>query len=438
MSETTIKQQGDEEFFSFLESDETAAKLEKWKILIVDDEPEVHRVTRLALDGFVYDERELELTSAYSGEEAKNILDQDADFAMAFVDVVMESDDAGLQLVRYIRETLKNTHLRIILRTGQPGVAPEQFVIENYDIDDYKAKTEMTAQKLITSVVGSLRAYKEIKRIEQIVETRTAEIREKNQELLVLNRDLTDSIVYARRIQEAILPLEQLVNSQIPRFTILYEPKDIVSGDFYWFFNRGEDIYFAVVDCTGHGVPGAFMAVLGYSLLNQVISMTKTSEPDDILTQLDLLLRNALRRDSRMVIHNHDGMDLGLCVFNTRTMQLKFAGARRPLYIYRGDNLTIVPGTRISIGSIEMAKFEAYQMQLQKGDVCYIFTDGVTDQFGGPDNRKMFPRRFKQMLSKIVESDFEQHQELLKNYLLKWRGDNPQTDDILVMGMQVL
>ncbi len=423
----------------FVFEDEGIAPKSKgsWKILIVDDEPEMHTVTKLALDGFTYDDKRLELLSCYSAKEARELLPDHPDIALAFIDVVMETDDAGLVLVRYIREELKFNHLRIILRTGQPGMAPERFVIENYDIDDYKAKTEMTAQKLITSVVGSLRAHKEIKRIEQIVEERTTEIREKNQVLSALNRDLTDSIVYARRIQEAILPLDQIVSSQIPRFSVFYEPKDIVSGDFYWFFNRDEEIFFAVVDCTGHGVPGAFMAVLGYSLLNQVMSVTKTSQPDDILEQLDALLRVALRRDSRSIMHNHDGMDIAFGVFNSRTQELKFSGARRPLFIFRNGNLTMVPGTRCSIGATDKVKFECYSIQLQRGDMCYMFTDGITDQFGGPENRKMFSRRFKEMMGDIVVKEFGQHQDLIKQLFGKWRGENPQTDDVLVMGMQV-
>lgn len=428
-----------EDAFVFQEEEAAVEHKETWKVLLVDDEPEVHNVTKLALDGFQYDGKYLEMHSAFSAKEAREMLAQDPGFAMAFVDVVMETDDAGLQLVKHIRQQLGNLHLRIILRTGQPGMAPERFVIENYDIDDYKAKTDMTAQKLITTVVGSLRAYKEIKKIEKIVEERTSEIREKNKVLSVLNRDLTDSIIYARRIQEAILPLEKVMQSETPKFAVYYEPKDIVSGDFYWVYHRGDEVFFAVVDCTGHGVPGAFMAVLGYSLLNQVMALNHTSVPGEIITMVDQLLRSSLRQNTSRIQFNHDGMDMGLCVLNKKTKQMMYAAARRPLYIFRQGNLTIVPGTRCSIGAQDQLPFESYNIPLQPGDICYMFTDGATDQFGGTEQRKLMPRRFKEMLQDLVQKeDFSTHQEIIAKKMEEWRAGEPQTDDVLVMGMMVV
>lgn len=434
---STVTQEDD--FLVFGEEEEATGPRERWRILLVDDEPDIHQATRYALDDFSYDGKDLEIVSALSAREAMEILEDDPQpFSMAFVDVVMETDEAGLTLVRHIREERGDRLIRIILRTGQPGMAPERYVIENYDIDDYKAKTELTAQKLITSVISSLRAYKELTRIEKIVEERTAEITEKNKVLHVINKDLTDSIIYARRIQEAILPLDNIINSQVPRFSVYYEPKDIVSGDFYWFFHKDNVIYFAVVDCTGHGVPGAFMAVLGYSLLNQVVNSSKTDEPSDLLTQLDLLLRNALRHNPGRIQANHDGMDLGLCVYRPETGQLKYAGARRPLYWYHKDGVTIIPGARFSIGGEDVFHTETVTVNTAKGDMVYMFTDGITDQFGGTEKKKLLSRRWKERMDIIAQSEFSQHQELVKNFFLNWRGDMPQTDDVLVMGMQVV
>lgn len=429
----------DDDFLVFGDDDASDAPKERWRILLVDDEPDIHQATRYALDGFTYDNKELEIISALSAREAMDIYEEQGNtFCVAFIDVVMESDDAGLKLVRWIREERNDRIVRVILRTGQPGLAPERYVIENYDIDDYKAKTELTAQKLITSVISSLRAWKELMRIETIVQERTAEISEKNKVLHVINKDLTDSIIYARRIQEAILPLDSIINSQVPRFTVFYEPKDIVSGDFYWFYHRDNVIYFAVVDCTGHGVPGAFMAVLGYSLLNQVVNSSKSDEPSDLLTQLDLLLRNALRHNPGRVQANHDGMDLALVVYRPETQVLKFAGARRPLYWYHKDGVTILPGARHSIGGEKVFGTETQTVQVGKGDLLYMFTDGITDQFGGDDRKKLLSRRWKETLDVIVTHDFKDHEELIRNFFLNWKQDMPQTDDILVMGMQVV
>ncbi len=429
----------EDDFLILDDSETTSGPKERWRILLVDDEPDIHQATRYALDGFTYDNKDLEIVSALSAREAMEILEDDPEpFCLAFIDVVMESDDAGLKLVRHIREERGDRLIRVILRTGQPGMAPERYVIENYDIDDYKAKTELTAQKLITSVISSLRAWKELMRIEKIVIERTAEISEKNKVLHVINKDLTDSIIYARRIQEAILPLDSIINSQVPRFTVFYEPKDIVSGDFYWFYHRDNVIYFAVVDCTGHGVPGAFMAVLGYSLLNQVVNSSKSDEPSDLLTQLDLLLRNALRHNPGRVQANHDGMDLALCVYRPETQVLKYAGARRPLYWYHKEGVTILPGARHSIGGESVFHTETQTVQVNKGDMVYMFTDGITDQFGGEDRKKLLSRRWIETLDVIITYEFKEHEELIRNFFLNWKQDMPQTDDVLVMGMQVV
>lgn len=429
--------------FAFADEVASSEKSSAWKVLVVDDDPQVHSVTKFALQDFIHQGRDLNLIHVHSSVEAKVALAEHPDVAIILLDVVMEEDDSGLKLVQYIRNELKNNHVRIVLRTGQPGLAPERTVIESYDIDDYKIKTEMTSEKLYTTIVGGLRAFKEIMRIEQVVEERTHEIQEINEELSMLNKDLLDSINYARRIQLSILPTIEEIHSYIPKFFTYYQPKDIVSGDFYWFSSSGDYVYFAAVDCTGHGVPGALMSVLSYSLLNQTMKDYPKLEPLGILNNVRELLLAALRKHHTeiMAIMNAsaDGMDIGLCRLHTKTLQMDFAGARRPLFLVKHNDpaLQEFRGTRCSINPNEVGEFEQVTIQLERGDVCYLFTDGITDQFGGPFNRKYSNRRFRETIIEMQAKPFEQHQQLISTAVADWRGDNRQTDDLLVLGMKI-
>ena len=430
----------EDDFIVFGEETEDGfnAPRDTWKVMIVDDEPEIHTVTQLALSDFSYDDKGLQFISAYSGVEARKVLADHRDVALILLDVVMESDDAGLQFVKYVRNELRDGHVRIVLRTGQPGMAPEREIVREYDVDDYKLKTEMTVPKLYSTVVASLRGFKEVKRIEQVVEQRTATISEMNRTLTVINRDLTDSIHYARRIQEAILPIDSFIRTHLSNFFVCYESKDIVSGDFYWFYARGPEKLFAAVDCTGHGVPGAFMSVLGYSMLNQVISVSAELVPDRILTQLDAELHRALARTERKGVGTADGMDIALCCYNSDTQQLSFAGARRPLLIFRADGtLEVVSGTRRSIGETDESPFETHRLHLSLGDTVVIHTDGVTDQFGGEYGRKLSTRRFREFMAAHHRLPPAQLEQRIHQMLVEWRGQFHQTDDILVMGIQV-
>lgn len=408
-----------------------------WKVLLVDDEPEIHVVTRIALEGFVYQGRPLKILSAHSGAEGREMLMANPDVAVIFLDVVMETDDAGLRFVKFVRSEMHNKNVRIILRTGQPGTAPEKYVIQNYDIDDYKLKTELTVVHMHTTVVSGLRAYAEIERIEKIVEARTQELHAMNLALYKKNRDMLDSITYAQRIQEAILPHKEVMHTFIPQFFVLYEPKQIVSGDFYWFYNRGPDMLLAVVDCTGHGVPGAFLSVLGYSLLNQIVAMSMSLEPQVILQELSYRVSDTLKRQN----HYHDstdGMDVALVHINLQNRLCKFSGARRPIFLFRkGGQFERLEGSRASVGGREMEPYEQQELQLSEGDTLYLFTDGIADQFGGDKQRKLSTRRLQETLAQIQRYPLDDHYTHLKDLFQNWRGNTEQTDDILVLGLRV-
>lgn len=239
-----------------------------WKILIVDDEPEVHTVTRMALREFRFQNHRAEFFSAYSGAEARALLEQQDDIALILLDVVMESEDAGLNLARHIRDTIGNKLIRIILRTGQPGQAPEQKVVLEYDINDYRSKTELTAQRLITSVVSALRSYIAIKDLDVLNHSLEAQVTARTQELQAAHDKLQTSLTEleegeraGKRVQFKLLPpREQTFGDYV--FTHKLKPSEFMSGDFIDYFSIDDErVGFYIADVSGHGVASAFVTV---------------------------------------------------------------------------------------------------------------------------------------------------------------------------------
>ena len=265
-------------------------------------------------------------------------------------------------------------------------------------------------------------------------------VRQRTEMLAQKNKDITDSIVYAKRIQYAILPLEHEMKKEFSDFFILFKPRDIVSGDFYWFFKKEGKVIIAAIDCTGHGVPGALMSMIGNEMLKQIVSVNGITNPGVILSTLNASIRNALKQD-QSDSQTHDGMDVALCLYDTATGELQFAGANRPLYIIRNGNPEpqIVTGDKASIGGLQETTqyvFTTHQEKLEKGDSFYIFTDGIIDQFGGPEGKKFLARRFRETLSAMhLKRMEEQHQQLI-NSLATWQGTREQVDDILVIGIK--
>jgi serine phosphatase RsbU (regulator of sigma subunit) len=402
----------------------------RWRILIVDDEESVHQVTRLALDGFQFDGRGLDIDSAFSAAHARELLADSREYALMLVDVVMETDHAGLDFVNYVRNNLGNRLSRIVLRTGQPGLAPEKDVILKFDIDDYKAKTELTVDKLHTVVVTSLRSYQEIARIEGLVRRRTAELEEKNQDML-------DSIKYARRIQTAILPPVDYINEFLPNFFVFFKPKDILSGDCYWFSQLGKLSILANIDCTGHGVPGAIMSVIAHNLLSQIVSQELNTDPEVILAELDRRLRDILQRDGADG-EVKDGMDLAILTLDHLESTVHIASANRPVYLIRQGQIEEIPCDKMSIGDPrpDVKCYSRQTVRLLSGDRIYLFTDGITDQFGGEQGRKYSTRRLREFLLDIQSLPLPQQLQAIEAEFENWKNGYNQLDDVCLIGLQ--
>jgi ligand-binding sensor domain-containing protein/serine phosphatase RsbU (regulator of sigma subunit) len=277
------------------------------------------------------------------------------------------------------------------------------------------------------------------KLLEEKVNERTEELAGKNAELAEKNKDITDSIRYAKRIQEAILPTDVTVKKHLQDCFIFAKPKDIVSGDFYWVDKKGDQVLFAAVDCTGHGVPGAFMSIVGHNILNQAVGMQNTISPGALLDRLNEGVSKALNQTSEET-KLRDGMDIALCALNFKTMELQFAGAYNPLFIVRGSEFIEVKGDNIAIGSYvenQPSNYTNHKIQLQKGDIIYIFTDGYVDQFGGPEGKKFKLPQFKTMLASLNTVSMDQQSLIIEKSMEQWRGALQQVDDILVIGVKI-
>ena len=417
----------------------------RWKILIVDDEEDIHSVIKLSLDNFIFENRKIQFLDAYSGEQAREILMQHDDIALVLLDVVMETDHAGLNFVKFIRETIKNHFIRIVLWTGQPGHAPKKEVVMLYEINDYKTKTDLTDDNIFTAVLSSIRSYNSMMIIEGYRQSLEEKVKERTKTIEEQKNKITDSITYARKIQESLLPSERLIKQYFPESFVFYRPKDIVSGDFYWIAcpstdekgNRNEKIFIAAADCTGHGIPGAFMSLLGISFLNEIVSRRSLDSTGQILDRLRAKVKKALNQFNDKV-EQKDGMDLSMILIDTESKEIQYSGAYNPLIIINKGEMRILKADRQPIGMhIKEIPFTTQTFSYKTGDVLYMYSDGFMDQIGGADEKKYMAKNFRDLLLEISNSPFYQQRELLSERLKQWKNGYEQIDDIIVAGVSL-
>ena len=265
-------------------------------------------------------------------------------------------------------------------------------------------------------------------------EQKTLEI---NRTLREKNKEITDSISYAKNIQQAILQSDSFLKTKFKDGFVLYLPKDIVSGDYYFFYENEENKYVAAIDCTGHGVPGALMSVIANSLLKEVFYNKNLTSPEEILYALDELLFESLNKNNQDEIR-YDGMDISLCSINKKTNVLNFAGAMRPLFLVRENELTEIKCSKYPLGYyFEKKQFSLNTIQLKENDQLYLTTDGYADQFGGNKNKKLNRKAFKELLLSLNGMSGDEQNSFLDYSLRNWKQDEEQTDDVLVIGITI-
>jgi serine phosphatase RsbU (regulator of sigma subunit) len=246
-----------------------------------------------------------------------------------------------------------------------------------------------------------------------------------------------------------MLPTDEMSKMLLANYFILYKPRDIVSGDFYWTTIKKEWLYLAVADCTGHGVPGAFMSMLGISLLNEIIAQHETIKANHFLEKLRELVIRSLKQSSyknlpesenskQISTSIKDGMDIGLVAINLETYQMQFSGANNPLYLNQNGEIKEIKGDKMPIAIYErMTEYENHEIQLNRGDIFYLTSDGYADQFGGKDNKKLYKKNLLTYLAEIGTHELNMQQELLEQKLNDWKGKNDQTDDITIIGVKI-
>ncbi|MBI9067688.1 MAG: tetratricopeptide repeat protein [Salinivirgaceae bacterium] len=259
-----------------------------------------------------------------------------------------------------------------------------------------------------------------------------------NEEIEKQKEEITDSIRYAKRIQSAILPSNDWVNENLPEHFVLFRPRDIVSGDYYWMNKVDNKIILVAADCTGHGVPGAFMSMLGVSFLNEIVNKNNTTQPSLILNQLRNQVKRTLSQTGKEG-EAKDGMDIAVCLLDQDTMKLQYAGAYNPLYLFRNGELIETKGDKMPIGIYirEKESFTNHEIDLEPGDTFYIFSDGYADQFGGPNGSKFKSRPFKSLLQSIQSKTMAEQWEILETTIDDWRGEIDQIDDMIILGIRI-
>ena len=390
--------------------------------------------------------------------------------------VVKAKEDSLLQARQ--RDSLQRQN---ILLLEQDALLQETEIERQRAVQNYQ-------QTIIYSVLGGLvlffflviimfrsnkakqRANKELAEKNEEIQLTSEQLQEAFVKIEDQNHRITQSISYAREIQKALFPPQKTLNNYLPDSFIFFEPVDMVSGDFYWFrevanqhneqrkvekatvaspgkemaktanngyFNFTNDKFIvSAVDCTGHGVPGAFMSMIGYNLLDSITQMG-TTHPDRILNKLHLGVRRTLKQDEG---ENRDGMDISICAIDRKTKTIEFAGANNPLVYIQNDQVHVIKGDRYSIGGLQKEnerKFTLHSIQVNQPTCFYIFSDGYTDQFGGERGRSFLLKNFKNLLLEIHKEPMEKQRELLAEHFVKWKGNEDQIDDVIVIGFKL-
>jgi serine phosphatase RsbU (regulator of sigma subunit) len=279
----------------------------------------------------------------------------------------------------------------------------------------------------------------ELEQQKEEIMTIAENLRQAHDEISLQHKNTKASINYAKRIQTAILPFAERMSETFPHHFIYYAPRDVVSGDFYFFEDKGDKVLLAVVDCTGHGVPGAFMSMIGYVLLNDIINKENILEPDLVLNELHKGIRHSLRQKQTQ---NNDGMDIGVLVWDKSAHSFSFAGARNNLIYFRNQELHQIKGDKLLIGGEQREIERIFSRQtvvLEPNEevTFYLYSDGFHDQFGGEIPKKYSTPRLKEFLTRLQRHDMKTQKELAKEEFLSWKGNQSQTDDVMLIGIKI-
>ena len=393
-----------------------------YNILIVDDIPE-----NIQLLTSIFHKYNVNVISAINGIQALQSLKKSTP-DLVLLDVAMPKMD-GFEVCDIIHNNPKTKDIPVIFLTAR---SQKEDVLKGFEVGavDYISKP-FHSKELLSRVFAHLK----LKKSQEIINNQ-------NKLLSKRNAQITKSISYAKRIQDALLPLSEKINNSLDNYFVLYLPKDIVSGDHYWITREKDISIIAVIDSTGHGVPGAFMSIIGHNLLKEIVIEKKITEPDIILKHLNSEVNKALHSSNEEYNYQHDGMDVTICQIDHYNNTIKLAGANHYCYIVKNNTLEIIEGDIFSIGGLlsqnTKLKFTNHEFNIKDIQGLYMFSDGYQDQFGGPENKKFMVTQFKRLLEEIHNETSLDQKRILKEKFLNWKGNYDQIDDVLVFGIKFM
>jgi phosphoserine phosphatase RsbU/P len=402
-----------------------------YKILIADDSESYLRIIQQIFEiiGETYD-----LVFAHDGKEA-------CDLALLHIpdlvilDVIMPEMN-GIEAAKFIRQNDETKDIPIILLSATESLKSAYEVGAN----DFISKP-FNQYELLIKVRSALNLVGKIKTISQQkeeIEEKHRKVKQQHDIIAEQQADITGDIRYAKRIQNSVLPTQESLNEIIPEHFILNIPRNIVSGDFYWVGKHVNKRVIAAVDCTGHGISGALMTMAGTAFLNDIMGKSANLNPDEVLFELRKMVMHLLKQKGEEG-EASDGMDISLTMISPDNKKLYFAGANNPLYLVRNNNIEIIKGDRMPIGiHLNFQRpFTLIELDVKKGDMVYLFSDGYADQFGGERNKKFRYKSFQDLLLEIHRKPLDQQKTILEKTIIDWKGNHNQVDDILVLGYKI-
>jgi len=402
------------------------------RLLIVDDNPMNIKVLTETLAHKNYD-----ILTANTGERGLMVAERGQP-QLILLDINLPGIN-GFEACEKLKENPKTSHIPVIFLSALDDTESKVrgFEVGGIDYVTKPFQREEVLARVETQLrIAELNATLEMKNFE--LQEYIEELKAIQNQLSYTNQLMLDSISYAQRIQRSVLPPQGKLQQYFPESFIFFRPKDIVSGDFYQIFAKDEKVMVISGDCTGHGVPGALMTMLGLSALDKLIEERSIESPNQILDLLNTEVQRILKQGEEGY-NAQDGMDVVVACFNKNTNELHFASALRPVLIIKNGEEVLISGDRASIGGFHYKHqpFTLQTIQLEPGDTVYLFSDGYPDQFGGEKSKKYQFKRFKQLIQSLSVQKMSKQFELISEEFDTWRGSNEQTDDVLVIGIKI-
>ncbi|MCK4661417.1 MAG: response regulator [Bacteroidales bacterium] len=391
------------------------------EVLVVDDVP-----LNQKLISEILSQNNIKVRVASSGKEALESIDSNSP-DLILLDISMPEMD-GFTVCEILKSKQKTKNIPVIFLTARTQT---EDIVKGFNVGaiDYLTKP-FKSQELISRVITHI----ELKRSRDLIEKQNLLLKQKSDQIF-------KSLTYAKHIQEKIMPSFDIINENLPGSFVLFKPKQLVSGDFYWFSKHDNKIFIIVADCTGHGVPGGLLSMIGNTLLNEIINKNKIFTPSEILNNLYKNMIDVLNHGSANDEFFDEDMDISICCIDFNSNEFTISSSNQNVYIVKNKTINTVEGEIFSSGLYYLKKhypnFKNNVYKIEQSTIIYMVTDGFHDQFGGPENKKFQLSKLKNLLLNCSEKNMNEQKNYLENYFNNWKGNNEQTDDLLIIGFKL-